>query len=388
MNRFKPELTQNILSFWIDKMQDLENGGFYGRIDGNDNLHKDANKGSVLNARILWTFSAAYRILKDEKYLDIATRAYGYIRQYFLDKEFGGIFWELDYMGAPVNTKKQVYAQGFALYGFSEYYRATGDKEALNLAIELFHLIEKYKNKAFGGYFEAFTREWQPIEDMRLSDKDANEKKSMNTHLHILEPYTNLLRVWDHKDLKKAQKDLIDIFTEKILDNKTSHQNLFFGEDWSVRSSAISYGHDIEASWLLFEAAEVLGDKELLEKIRIISLKVADAASEGLEADGSMIYEKEDDHTDKERHWWVQAEAVVGYMYAYKNSRDISYKEKSARIWQYIQNQIIDNENGEWYWSRFQDGGINHKDDKAGFWKCPYHNSRMCMEMIEHFGLE
>ncbi len=388
MNGFEKELTQNILPFWMDKMQDTENGGFYGRIDGNNELHKRANKGAVLNARILWTFSAAYRILLKEEYLTMATRAYNYITQYFLDKEFGGVYWELDYKGNPINTKKQVYAQGFALYGFSEYHRATGNKEALDLAIGLFHLIEKYKDKKHGGYFEAFTREWEPIEDMRLSDKDANEKKSMNTHLHILEPYTNLLRIWDNEDLRTVQRGLIDIFSDIILDHKTYHQNLFFGEDWTVKSSAISYGHDIEASWLLYEAAEILGDRPLLNKIRTLSLKIADAAAEGLDADGSMIYEKDNEHADKERHWWVQAEAVVGFMYAYKNTKNIIYKEKAARLWQYIQNQIVDTEHGEWIWSRNEDGSINHIDDKAGFWKCPYHNSRMCMEMIENFNLK
>lgn len=388
MDGFEKELTHNILPFWIDKMQDTENGGFYGRIDGNNKLYKRANKGSVLNARILWTFSAAYRILQNEEYLSMATRAYNYIKEYFIDKEFGGLYWELDYKGNPVNTKKQVYAQGFALYGFSEYHRATGNKEVLDLAIELFHLIEKYKDKKHGGYFEAFTREWEPIEDMRLSDKDANEKKSMNTHLHILEPYTNLSRVWDNEELRTAQRELIDIFSDIILDNKTYHQNLFLGEDWTVRSSAISYGHDIEASWLLYEAAEEFGDELLLNKIRTLSLRIADAATEGLNADGSMIYEKNGKHTDKERHWWVQAEAVVGFMYAYMNTKNIKYKEKAAGLWQYIQNRIVDTEHGEWIWSRNEDGSINYIDDKAGFWKCPYHNSRMCMEMIEHFNLK
>lgn len=388
MDGFKKELTQNILPFWINKMQDVENGGFYGQIDGNNDMHKDANKGAVLNARILWTFSAAYRILQNEEYLNMATRAYNYIKEHFIDKEFGGVYWELDYKGNPVNTKKQVYAQGFALYGFSEYYRATGNKEVLDLAIGLFHLIEKYKDKEYGGYFEAFTREWEPIEDMRLSDKDANEKKSMNTHLHILEPYTNLLRVWDNKELRIAQKELINIFSDNVLGNKTYHQNLFFGEDWTVKSSAISYGHDIEASWLLYEATEVFGDEFLLDKIRILSLKIADAATEGLEADGSMVYEKGREHTDRERHWWVQAEAVVGFMYAYKNTKDIRYKEKAARLWQYIQNWIVDTVHGEWIWSRNEDGTTNHTGDKAGFWKCPYHNSRMCIEMIEHFNLK
>lgn len=385
MDGLKKELTQNILPFWIDKMQDVEYGGFYGRIDGNNVLHKEANKGAVLNARLLWTFSSAYRILKKEEYLGIATRAYNYIIQCFLDKKFGGVYWELDHKGNPVNTKKQVYAQGFALYGFSEYYRATGNKEAIDLAIQLFYLIEKHKDKKHGGYYEAFTREWQPIEDMRLSDKDANEKKSMNTHLHILEPYTNLLRVWNNEDLKKAQKKLIDTFLDNVLDNNTYHQNLFFDDDWTVKSTAISYGHDIEASWLLYEAAHVLDDEQLLNKVKVISLKIADAASQGLDADGSMIYEKNGTHTDKERHWWVQAEAVVGFMYAYKNTKDIKYKEKAARLWQYIQNQIVDTGYGEWVWSRIENGSINNTDDKAGFWKCPYHNGRMCMEMIEHF---
>ncbi|MDR3059878.1 MAG: AGE family epimerase/isomerase [Prevotella sp.] len=386
MNGFKQEL-ENILSFWINKMQDVQHGGFYGRIDGNDILHTEANKGAILNARILWTFSSAYRILKKEEYLQVAQRAFDYITTYFIDKDYGGACWELDYKGNPVNTKKQTYVQGFILYGFSEFFRATGNKQALELAQNFFYLIEKCYDNEFGGYLEAYTQDWNPIEDMRLSDKDANEKKTMNTHLHVLEPYTNLCRVWDNGQLKMAQRRLINIFTENILGKKTNHLNLFFDEQWNVKSTAISYGHDIEASWLLFEAAEVLGGKDVLDKLKNLSIKIADAASEGLEADGSMIYEKNGDHIDKERHWWVQAEAVVGYMYAYKNSGNPAYKEKALRIWKYIQNQIVDHKNGEWYWSRMEDGSVNYKDDKAGFWKCPYHNGRMCMEMIEHFGL-
>ncbi|MFV0417435.1 MAG: AGE family epimerase/isomerase [Dysgonomonas sp.] len=385
MDGFKEVLTDNILSFWIDKMQDDTNGGFYGCIDGNDTLHPQANKGAILNARILWTFSAAYRILKKTEYLAMAQRAFDYITSYFIDKTYGGAYWELDYRGNPVNTKKQTYVQGFMLYGFSEFYRATGNERAFELAKDFFFLIEKCHDNELGGYPEAYTQDWKPIEDMRLSEKDANEKKTMNTHLHILEPYTNLCRVWDDQRIKDAQKRLINIFTECILDKKTSHLNLFFDERWNIKSTAISYGHDIEASWLLFEAAEVLGDNELLNRVKVLSLKIADAASEGLEADGSMIYEKGGQHIDSERHWWVQAEAIVGFMYAYKNSGNVAYKEKAARLWRYIQNQMIDTQNGEWYWSRLADGAINRKDDKAGFWKCPYHNGRMCMEIIEHF---
>lgn len=389
MNGFKKELTENILPFWIENMQDKENGGFYGQIDGNDVLHPQANKGAILNARILWTFSSGYRILGKGEYLQMAQRAFDYITAHFLDKEYGGVYWELDYKGNPVNTKKQTYVLGFMLYGFSEFFKATGDDKALNLAKDFFSLIEeKCRDEKQGGYWEAFTREWQPIEDMRLSDKDANEKKTMNTHLHILEPYTNLCRVWKDTRLYDAQKQLIDIFTDRILDKDTNHLNLFFDEGWNVKSTAISYGHDIEASWLLFEAAEVLNDNMLLDKVKVISLNIANAASEGIQADGSMIYEKDGNHTDMERHWWVQAEAVVGFMYAYRNSRNLAYKEKASREWNYILNQMVDKENGEWYWSRLDDCSVNRKDDKAGFWKCPYHNGRMCMEMIEHFGVD
>lgn len=385
---FKEELTGNILPFWIDKMQDAENGGFYGRIDGNNILHKEANKGAILNARILWTFSAAYRILYKEEYLLMAQRAFDYITTYFIDKEYGGTYWELDYKGNPVNTKKQIYVQGFMLYGFSEFYRATENVEALKLAKDFFYLIERCHDNKYGGYLEAYTRDWQPIEDMRLSDKDANEKKTMNTHLHVLEPYTNLCRIWKDETLLNAQRRMIKIFTDKILDGKTNHLNLFFGEEWNLKSTAISYGHDIEASWLLFEAAEVLGDETLLVSVTKLSLKIADASAEGLEGDGSMIYEKDGSHIDRERHWWVQAEAVVGFMYAYKNSKDMQYKEKAARVWNYIRTQIIDTQEGEWIWSRRKDGSLNRRDDKAGFWKCPYHNGRMCMEMIEHFSID
>ena len=383
-NELKLELTSNILPYWTNKMQDKENGGFYGKIDGNDILHKDANKGGILNARILWTFSAAYRILGNPEYLVLAERAYQYITAFFIDKENGGVFWELDYKGNPVNTKKQTYLQGFALYGFSEFYRAAGKPEALELAQNLFRLIEKYcYDPVHGGYFEAFTSDWQVIEDMRLSEKDANEKKTMNTHLHILEPYTNLMRIWKNEELEKAQRNLIEIFTNKILDNRNYHLNLFFDENWSCKSVDISYGHDIEASWLLFEATETLGDKILIDKIKTLSLKIVDAASEGLQPDGSLIYEIHNGQPDTNRHWWVQAETVVGLMYALQNSGNEQYSEKAKKCWKYIQQYIIDKNNGEWFWSIDNSGNPNHEDDKAGFWKCPYHNGRMCLEIMQ-----
>ena len=206
-------LENNILSYWLTKVKDEENGGFYGRVDGNDQVHPVAEKGAVMNARILWAFSAAYRVLKKPEYLEAATRAKDYVRDYFLDREYGGIYWSVDCQGNPLDTKKQTYTIGFAIYGFSEYARATGDKEALDIAISLYHDIEKHAFDAKNnGYIEALTREWNPIADMRLSDKDENGSRTMNTHLHIIEPYTNLYRVWKTPELEKSIRNLLDIF--------------------------------------------------------------------------------------------------------------------------------------------------------------------------------
>lgn len=384
----KDELVNDILPFWMNRMTDREQGGFYGRIDGNNCLHPDAPKGAILNARILWTFSAAFRLLKKPEYLETATRAKRYLLDFFYDKQYGGIFWELNADGTPSDAKKQIYALGFAIYGLSEYARATGDREALEYAVRLFEVIEKYSfDPVQNGYVEALTREWQPIQDMRLSDKDENEKKTMNTHLHILEPYANLYRVWKDERLEKQLRNLIKVFVTRILDAESGHLNLFFEEDWSNKYHIISYGHDIEASWLIHEAALVLGDQGLLAEIEPVIVKIAQAADEGLNRDGSMIYENfvDKQKVDRELHWWVQAENVVGHINLYQYFHDEDALRKALKCWQFIKENLIDGEGGEWYWSRYADGTVNRKDDKAGFWKCPYHNGRMCMEIIERF---
>ena len=384
----KDELVNDILPFWMNRMTDREQGGFYGRIDGNNCLHPDAPKGAILNARILWTFSAAFRLLKKPEYLETATRAKRYLLDFFYDKQYGGIFWELNADGTPSDVKKQIYALGFAIYGLSEYARATGDREALEYAVRLFEVIEKYSfDPVQNGYVEALTREWQPIQDMRLSDKDENEKKTMNTHLHILEPYANLYRVWKDERLEKQLRNLIKVFVTRILDAESGHLNLFFEEDWSNKYHIISYGHDIEASWLIHEAALALGDQGLLAEIEPVIVKIAQAADEGLNRDGSMIYENfvDKQKVDRELHWWVQAENVVGHINLYQYFHDEDALRKALKCWQFIKENLIDGEGGEWYWSRYADGTVNRKDDKAGFWKCPYHNGRMCMEIIERF---
>ena len=408
-------LENNILPFWLEKMQDNENGGFYGRIDGSGVLHPDAEKGAILNARILWTFSAAYRVLEKEELLEAATRAKDYLVDHFIDPEYGGVYWSVDYKGEPLDTKKQFYAIAFAIYGLSEYARATGDREALEYALDLYDCIEEHAfDDEQNGYIEACTREWGKIGDMRLSELDANYPKSQNTHLHIMEAYANLLRCLKEMraqeqcdyvpaigsvlpvgisvppetmvSVEGALRNIISIFIDKILNPETNHLDLFFDMNWTRGAGHLeSYGHDIECSWLLHEAALVLGDENLLEKVENVVQKVAKASEKGLREDGSMIHEANLDtgHVDDDLHWWVQAENVVGWFNVWQHFGDEGAFKKSEKCWHYIKENLVDFDNGEWYWSRHPDGTLNTVDDKAGFWKCPYHNSRMCLEIIE-----
>lgn len=385
-------LEANILSFWQERMVDYRQGGFYGRIDGYNVLHPDAEKGAVLNARILWTFSAAARVLNNTPYRILAARAYDYLMQWFMDREQGGVYWSLNADGTPLDTKKQTYAIAFAIYGLAEYVRLTNNQEALNAAIRLFEDLEahayKWDNekmsKCKNGYVEALTRDWQPIADMRLSEKDENGVFTMNTHLHVLEAYTNLYRV-----LKNVQRDdvqgtkeritkqlrtLIDIFANRIFDPATGHLMLFFDEKWQPSNTHTSPGHDIEAAWLLHEALEVFGDEELLNQTLPVIHSLAQAAEE------DIMDEKE---------WWCYAEAVVGYIDQWKLYQDEKPIESNINLelaetaFHYIQTHLMDRENGEWFWTILPDGTPDRTHDKAGFWKCPYHNSRMCIEIIE-----
>ena len=382
--QMKKELTENILPYWINNICRHDNG-FYGRLDGRENLDTDAPVGNIMTARILWTFASAYRILGNKEYLEMALKARDLLIGNFYDPEYGGTYWSLNPDGSPLDTKKQIYAIAFTIYGLAELNRATSDAKALEYAIKLFNAIEEHSyDPVRGGYFEAFTRTWEPIEDMRLSDKDANESKTMNTHLHVLEAYTCLYRVWENSLLKERLKGLIEIFEEHIVGND-GHLRLFFNDEWECRSETISYGHDIEASWLLHEAALVLGDADVLARIEKMVPQIASAAGEGFTPEGGMIYEKEgaEGPVDGDRHWWVQAESVVGFFNLWDHFGSSAGMENALMNWEFIKAHIIDHENGEWFWSVRADGSINREDDKAGFWKCPYHNGRMCMEIIE-----
>ncbi len=402
-------LETNILPFWANRMVDYEDGGFYGRIDGHNILYPEAEKGAVLNARILWTFASACRLLHRMPYRILAARAMDYILVRFLDQKYGGVFWSLNADGSPLDTKKQTYAISFTIYGLTEFYRATKDQQALDAAIRLFEDLETHAFQSYmvndqrvNGYVEALTRDWQPIPDSRLSDKDENCAFSMNTHLHVLEAYTNLYRV-----LKNVQRDdvqgtkerverqlrtLIDIFATRIFDPATGHLMLFFDESWQPSNTHTSPGHDIEAAWLLREAVNVLNDPMVNDQINDPYGKadrMNEVNKEMVNNLSRSLAQAAEDGILRESEWWCFAEAVVGYMDQWQLLLDEDPQEASINYelaqasYEFIQNRLLDREHGEWFWSVLPDGTPDLTRDKAGFWKCPYHNSRMCFEIME-----
>lgn len=374
-----------ILNYWMRNTHDTVNGGFIGRIDENNIPQNNAPKGAVLNARILWAFSAAYKITGDPQHLHLARIAFNYLTSHFIDKEYGGVYWSIYANGQPLDTKKQIYALAFAIYGCSAYFEISNNETAKNVAVELFRQIEAHSfDTKHTGYLEAFTRDWQMPGDLRLSDKDANEKKTMNTHLHILEGYTALYRIWPDEKLKIQLRNLLHNFIDHFVDDETAHLVLFFDDQWNRRSGTFSYGHDIEAAWLLPEAAEAIGDQQLIERINQLSIKIGAAAAEGLDEDGGLWYEYDGPTSQfiKEKHWWVQAEAMVGFFNQWQMTKGDSDLDRSWQAWCYIKEFIIDNEYGEWLWGRHENGTQMEGQDKVGIWKCPYHNSRACIEII------
>ncbi|HET7535664.1 MAG TPA: AGE family epimerase/isomerase [Candidatus Didemnitutus sp.] len=377
------ELRGNILPFWLAHARDREHGGFHGLIDADMKVHSDAPRGALLTSRILWTFSAAYRKFHDPAYLAMAQWAYGDLEN-FRDKEHGGLFWTITADGKPLSTQKLIYGQVFGIYALAEYFRATGDKAALEQAIAIYRLVEvNAHDQKFGGYFDYLTRDWKRTDPARKTPL-GEAPKSQNSHIHIMEAYTNLLRAWPDDGLKKNQRELIELMMAKIVDAKTHHLVLFMKEDWTPVSDDISYGHDIELSWLLVEAAEELGNREVLIRAKTTALAIAETtATQGVDLDGG-VFNEGNAHglTDTNKDWWSQAEAAVGFLNAYQLTGDRRWFEASERSWKYIQSTFVDRKNGDWF-ERVTREGVAVPRPRLSVWKCPYHNSRSCLELIE-----
>lgn len=381
----RSELMDDILPFWRSRTVDERRGGFIGEMSNDLRVRDDAPKGLILNARILWSFSAFYSYTRDDRDRALARRAYEYLTDRFLDRQHGGYFWELDPAGNVLDDKKKIYGQAFCIYALAEYYRTFNEPRALQQATDVFTLIEAHAaDRQYGGYFEVMSRDWRPCEDMRLSDKDMNEKKSMNNHLHVLEGYTNLVRVSHQASCVERLRDLVELFCRHIVDTGQTHFRHFFDETWTPKSDSYTFGHDIEGSWLLCEAAEVLGSPRLLEQVRSLAVPMAKAAlEEGLDKDGGLFYEGRGGQIiNPNKEWWPQAEAVVGFTNAWQLTGDAAFREAAVRCWRFIQDRVVDRERGEWFWCIRPDGTPDPAQPKVSAWKGPYHNGRCCLEVL------
>jgi len=381
--RIESDLLTNILPFWLKHAPEGKGGGFVGILGPTLLPQPGSARGALLTSRILWTFASAFRRYRNAEYLRMADYAYADLLNCFHDSLHGGFFWSVRADGSVLHDRKQIYGQAFAVYSLSEYHAASGRSEPLDLAVDVYRLIEnKARDQVHGGYFEARGRAWEPIADMRLSDGDMNVPKSQNTHLHVMEAFATLLRVWPDRDLQRSQADLLRVMLDRVLDASTGHLGLFFTDDWKPRSDQISYGHDIEAAWLLTQAAEGIGDEALLKRIQTTAVQIAGVTlAEGVDADGGLFNQGSPTGlTDTNKDWWPQAEAVIGFLNAYQINRDERFLNAAYRSWDFIEAHLIDRERGEWFRAVDRSGRPVGDQNKISFWKCPYHNGRTALE--------
>ncbi|MCR5131954.1 MAG: AGE family epimerase/isomerase [Prevotella sp.] len=381
-NETMQNLKENILPFWMEKTVNPD-GGFYGEVLNNGKPVENAPQGSVLNARILWTFSRAYRHEGLESYRQMADRAADYFVQHFIDKKYGGVFWSLDSEGNLKDASKQTYASAFGIYGLAEHFRATGNRQSLDAALKLYETIEqKVHDKAKLGYIETFQRDYSRT-SLKGVDGQANATKTMNSHIHLLEAYTTLYQVWPDEGLKENLKELLGILQSKLYSPSRNHLILFCDDDWNPIGEVDSYGHDIETSWLISEAAATIGDPALKKEIDKQAVKmVRTALKEGLNQEGAMRYEKTPRGMSKKMSWWPQCETIIGAVNAWQLTGDKSFLDAALKNWTYVKAYFIDYENGGWF-KELSEDGKNLNAPKVNEWNCPYHNSRMAFELAE-----
>ena len=376
----KEHLVNDLIPFW-QGLKDEENGGFYGYLSYDLKLDKKAVKGCILNSRILWFFSNAYMVLGDPSLLESATHAYQFLKEHCVDDEFGGVFWSLTYDGKPEDTTKHTYNQAFSIYALASYYDASKNPEALEIAWKLYDLVES-KCKDEYGYLEAFTRSFEPEENDKLSENGVIAEKTMNTLLHVFEAYTELYRVTKEEKVAKQIRFMMDIIKDKVFNKEIGRQEVFFDRTWNTLIDLYSYGHDIETAWLVDRGLEVLDDEAYTNMLSPITKIITENIYNRAYIDHSLVNESENGVVDTTRVWWVQAEAVVGFLNGYQKQGDKKFLDASVDIWNFIKEYFVDKRNGsEWFWSVKED----HTPDEKPIvepWKCPYHNGRMCFEVL------
>ncbi|MDY4969502.1 MAG: AGE family epimerase/isomerase [Lachnospiraceae bacterium] len=382
VEEIKKHLEESLIPFWKN-LKDEEYGGYYGYLDYQLKLDKKAVKGCILNSRILWFFSNAFMVLKDESLLKEADHAFRFMKEHCMDRECGGVYWSLTYDGQPEDSTKHTYNQAFAIYALSSYYDASGNQEALDMAWDLYHIIET-KCRDEQGYLEAFDRNFQPEDNDKLSENGVMADRTMNTLLHVLEAYTELYRVTEDERVGSNLRFMLDVVADKIYNPVLRRQEVFFDSEYHTLLDLHSYGHDIETAWLVDRCIDVLNDDAYRAKITPITMALTDQIYKTAFTGRNLSNECEKGKVDTNCVWWVQAEAIVGFINGYQHdSSRTEYLQAAASIWEFIKEFIIDKRNGsEWFWLVDRDGNPYSDKPIVEPWKCPYHNGRMCMEVI------
>lgn len=380
LQEIEAHLKTKLIPFW-EGLKDEEKGGYIGYMGYDLAPDKSYEKGCILNSRILWFFSNAYMLLGEENLKKDAEHAYRFLREHCLDASYGGVFWSVTSEGEPLDTTKHTYNQAFAIYALSSYYDAVKDEEALALAAGLQRLIEE-KCRDGGGYLEAFDRAFRPAGNEKLSENGVMAERTMNTLLHVFEAYTEYYRVSGDERTALYLKEMLDLIDRKVYNRARRRQEVFFDRDWHSLIDLHSYGHDIEAAWLIDRGLEILDDPAYTDRISPLTKEMTEHVYRAAYRNHSLLNEAENGVDNTSRVWWVQAEAVVGFLNGYQKQGKKQYLEAAQDIWAYIKEYLVDRrESSEWFWC-VDESGVPVEKPIVEPWKCPYHNGRMCMEVM------
>ena len=376
----RAHLENKILPFWKN-LKDDEYGGFFGYMDEGLRTDRKADKGCILNSRILWTFSTAALMSGREDLKECARHAYEFTGR-FLDREHGGVYWSVTYDGKPADTTKHTYCQAFAVYGLAAYYRLTGDEEALGKAMALFRVIET-KCRDEGGYLEALKADFSPESNEKLSENGVMASRTMNTLLHVIEAYAELYRARADEEVRAAGEAGLRQCLGTIYNPEKRRMEVFFDADFRPLLDMQSYGHDIEGSWLLWDAAETMIAPSERESFRKMCLDLMENATERALTDHGLHYEIVDGKMNTIRAWWPQAEALLGLAFGWQETKNPKRLEQMLVQWKYIREVIVDpRDGGEWF-NEIREDGTSVGKPVVEEWKCPYHNGRMCLRLLQ-----
>jgi len=383
-----------IFPFWTSEyILDEENGGFYGKVTRDMEIVKDEPRSLVLTGRMVYAFSNAWMLYRDEIYLDRAKRAFDYLEKYFYDPVYGGAYSTVSYKGEVIDDNKPTYAESFLIMAAAAYYHATRDQRAYEIALESFRIMEEKVKIAPGVYRNGFTRDWSKPAEMRFGSgrRAVSMPDGIMFQHHLCQAYEQLYRATNDPIVGKALREFSEYICETLYDPEYRCFKGFMDKEGNRLGTRQSFGHDCEISYLAMDIAELVGDDELISKTKDVCKAVLKQVLENdFDSYGSLFNggDLATGQREESRVWWAQAEAVTAMLCGYELTGDTAYLDACMKQLEYIEKYFVDRKDGDWFnnvivdeqgW-RIVDG--MHGFDKLNAGKCPFHNSHMCFEVI------